>query len=153
MCRYSLNREGRGSNVSGDDRFLARDHALARALAESEERMLPPLDVVDWWEHPGEEGRTSPTGVVGVPRQLAVTTQRLLVLRDGTIERSVALASIGGAELLGPSDFPLEDSERAVLVRSGGEEPVAWGCWSTEKADADRLMGDIFSLAHGVPLA
>ena len=85
--------------------------------------MLPPLDVVDWWEHPAEEGRTSPTGVVGVPRQLAVTTQRLLVLRDGTIERSVALASIGGAQLLGPSDFPLEDSERAVLVRSEGEEP------------------------------
>ena len=71
----------------------------------------------------------------------------------GTIERSVAMASVGGAQVLGPSDFPLEDSERAVLVRSGGEEPVAWGCWSTAKADADRLMGDIFSLANGVPLA
>ena len=33
--------EGKGSSVSGDDRFLARDHALARALAENDERMLP----------------------------------------------------------------------------------------------------------------
>ena len=139
--------------MSGDDRFLARDHALVRNLGEPGERMLAPLDVVDWWEHPGEEGRTSPTGLVGVGRQLVVTTQRLLVLRDGTIERSVALASIGGAQLLGPSDFPLEDSERAVLVRSGDEEPVVWGCWSTAKAHADLLMADIFSLAHGVPLA
>jgi hypothetical protein len=139
--------------VSGDDRFLARDHALVRNLGEPDERMLAPLDVVDWWEHPGEEGRTSPTGLVGVGRQLVVTTQRLLVLRDGTIERSVALASIGGAQLLGPSDFPLEDSERAVLVRSGDEEPVVWGCWSTAKANADLLMADIFSLAHRVPLA
>lgn len=24
--------------------------------------MLPPLDVVDWWEHPGEEGRITPSG-------------------------------------------------------------------------------------------
>ena len=142
--------------MSGDDRFLARDHALVRALAEPDERMLPPLDVVDWWEHPGEEGRTSTTGVVGVPRQLVVTTHRLLVLREGTIERKVAMASIGGAKVLGPSDFPLEDSERAVLVRSprgsGGEEPVVWGCWSTAKADAARLSGDIFQLANGVPL-
>ncbi len=139
--------------MSGDDRFLAGDHALVRSLAEPDERILPPLDVVDWWEHPGEEGRTTSSGLVGVGRQLAVTTQRLLVLRDGTIERSVALASIGGAQLLGPSDFPLEDSERAVLVRSGGEQPSVWGCWSTAKAEADRLMGDIFSLAHWVPLA
>lgn len=65
----------------------------------------------------------------------------------------MALASIGGAQVLEPSDFPLEDSERATLLRSGGEEPVAWGCWSTAKADADRLMGDIFSLANGVALA
>jgi hypothetical protein len=138
--------------VSTDDRFLARDHALARALAGPDERMLPPMDVVDWWEHPGEKGRTSPTGS-SEPRQLVVTTHRLLVLREGTIERSVALASVGGAQVLGPSDFPLEDSEQAVLVWSGGEEPVAWGCWSTAKADADRSMGDIFSPAHGVPLA
>jgi hypothetical protein len=151
MCRYSLTTR-KGSSVSGDDRFLAADHPLARALAEADERMLPPLDVVDWWEHPGEEGRMSPTGVVGVPRQLVVTTRRLLVLREGNIERSVALASIGGAQVLGPSDFPLEDSERAVLVRSRGEEPVAWGCWSTAKAAVDRLMGDIFSLANGVAL-
>jgi hypothetical protein len=139
--------------VSGDDRFLARDHALIRNLAGPDERMLPPLDVVDWWEHPGEDGRTTPSGLVGVGRQLAVTTQRLLVLRDGAIERSVALASIGGAQLLGPSDFPLEDSERAVLVRSGGEQPAVWGCWSTAKADAHQLMDDIFSFAHGVPSA
>ena len=139
--------------MSGDDRFLADDHALVRALAEADEQMLPPLDVLDWWEHQGEEGRPSPTGLVGVPRQLAVTTQRILVLRDGTIERSVALASIGGAQLLEPSDFPLEESERAVLVRSGGDEPVVWGCWSMPEADASSLMGDIFSPAHGVPLA
>jgi hypothetical protein len=139
--------------VSGDDRFMARDYALVRALAEPDERMLPPLDVVDWWEHPGEEGRITPSGLVGVPRQLIVTTQRLLVLRDGTIERSVALASIGGGQVLGPSEFPLEDSERAVLVRSGGEEPAVWGCWSTAEAGAHRLMDDIFSLSHRVPLA
>ena len=59
----------------------------------------------------------------------------------------------GGAQVLQPSDFPLEDSERAVLVRSGGEEPVAWGCWSTAEADASRLMNEIFSLVHGVPEA
>jgi hypothetical protein len=102
---------------------------------------------------PGREGEDEPYRVVGVPRQLVVTTHRLLVLREGAIERSVALASVGGAQVLGPSDFPLEDSERAVLVWSGGEEPVAWGCWSRAKADADRLVGDIFSPAHGVPLA
>jgi hypothetical protein len=139
--------------VSGDDRFLARDHALIRNLAESDERMLSPLDVVDWWEHPGEVGRRGPNDLVGVGRQLAVTTQRLLVLQDGSIERSVALASIGGAEMLGPSDFPLEDSERAVLVRSGGEQPVVWGCWSMANADANQLMDDIFCLANGVPLS
>lgn len=139
--------------MNGDDRFLAPDHALVRALAEPEEQVLSPLAVVDWWEHSGEEGRTSTTGLVGVPRQLAVTTQRILILRDGAIERSVALASIGGAQLLGPSDFPLEDSERAVLVRSGDNEPVVWGCWSTAAAEAHRLMDDIFSLSHGVPLA
>lgn len=139
--------------MSGDDRFMARDHALVRALAEPDEQMLPPLDVVDWWEHPGEEGRITPSGLVGVPRQLVVTTQRLLILRDGTIERSVALASIGGGQVLGPSEFPLEDSERAVLVRSGGEEPAVWGCWSTAEGDAHRLMDDIFSLSHRVPLA
>jgi hypothetical protein len=113
--------------MSGDDRFLAGDHALVRALAEPDERILPPLDVVDWWEHPGEEGRTTSTGLVGVGRQLAVTTQRLLVLRDGTIERSVALASIGGARLLGPTDFPIEDSERASWCGLGVNSQVYGG--------------------------
>ena len=135
-----------------DDRFLPPDHALVRALALPEERMLPPLDVLDWWEHPAEEGRTTPTGLVGVARQLVVTTQRLLVLRDGTIERSVALASIGGTQPVGPPDFPLENSERGFLVHSGGDKPVVWGCWSTATEEARRLMDDIFLLAHGSSL-
>jgi hypothetical protein len=110
------------------------------------------MDVLDWWEHPGEEGRTTPTGLVGVPRQLVVTTQRILVLRDGSVERSVAMKSIGGAEIKEPSEWPLEDSERAVLVHSGGNKPTVWGCWSLAAEEADRLMSDIFQLAHGLPL-
>ena len=110
------------------------------------------MDVLDWWEHPGEEGRTLPSGVVGVPRQLVVTTKRILVLRDGSVERSVAMASIGGAQIKEPSEWPLEDSERAVLVHSGGEQPTVWGCWSMATEEAELLMGDIFELSHGLPL-
>jgi hypothetical protein len=110
------------------------------------------MEVLDWWEHPGEEGRTTPSGLVAVPRQLVVTTQRILVLRDGSVERSVDMASIGGAAMKEPSEWPLEDSERAVLVHSGGDRPTAWGCWSMATEDAERLMVDIFQLAHGLPL-
>jgi hypothetical protein len=109
------------------------------------------MEVLDWWEHPGEEGRTTPTGFVGVPRQLVVTTQRILVLQDGSVERSVRMATIGGAQLMGPSEWPLEDSERAVLVHSGGDKPTVWGCWSMAAEEADILMSDIFFFAHGQP--
>jgi hypothetical protein len=109
------------------------------------------LDVLDWWEHPGEEGRTTSTGLVAVPRQLVVTSQRILVLRDGSVERSVAMESIGGADMKGPSDGLL-DSERAVLVHSGGKKPTVWGCWSMATEEAELLMGDIFQLSHGLPL-
>ena len=123
--------------MNGDERYLAPDDPLVKAVAQrrnllrrgqSEERVLPPLDVLDWWEHPGEEGRTTPTGLVGVPRQLVVTTKRVLVLRDGSVDR------------------------RAVLVHSGGENPTVWGCWSMATEEAERLMGDIFQLSHGLPL-
>ena len=141
----------------GDERFLAPDDPLVRAISKrrnplrrgrSEERVLPPLEVLDWWEHPGEEGRTTPTGLVAVPRQLVITTQRILVLRDGSVERSVAMAWIGGAAIKDPSELPLEDSERAVLVHSGGEQPDVWGCWSMATEEAHGLMSDIFQLAH-----
>jgi len=135
--------------ISHDERFLSRDDPLVRVVAQPDERVLPPLDVLDWWEHPDEEGKTTATGLVGVPRQLVVTTQRVLVMRDGAVERSIAMASIGGAKTMGPSDLPLEDSERAVLVDSGGENAVVWGCWSAATEEARRLMGDIFALAHG----
>ena len=147
--------------MSGDDRYLAPDDPLVRAVKprnplrrwrKSQERVLPPLEVLDWWEHPGEEGRTTPTGFVAVPRQLVVTTKRILVLRDGSVERSVAMASIGGAQMKQPSEWPLEDSERAVLVHSGGKKPTVWGCWSMATAEAELLMGDIFQLSHGLPL-
>jgi len=62
------------------------------------------------------------------------------------------MASIGGAQIMGPSEWPLEDSERAVLVKSHGEHPTVWGCWSTATDEANRLMNDIFFLAHGEPL-
>lgn len=135
--------------MSHDERFLSPDDPLARVVAQPHERVLPPLDVLDWWEHPGEKGRTTATGLVGVPRQLVVTTQRVLVLRDAAVERSVVMASIGGARIMESSELPLEHSERAVLVNSGGEEPVVWGCWSTATEEAKRLMDDIFELAHG----
>jgi hypothetical protein len=45
------------------------------AVAQPDERVLPPLDVLDWWEDPGEEGRTTATGLVGVPRQVVLTTR------------------------------------------------------------------------------
>lgn len=148
--------------MSGHDRYLEPDDPLVRALAKrrnplrrsgrSQERVLPPLDVLDWWEHPGEGGRTLPTGLVGVPRQLVVTTKRILVLRDGSVERSVAMASIGGAEIMEPPQLPLEDSELAVLVKAYGEPPVVLGCWSAAAEEAHRLMGDIFQLSHGLPL-
>ena len=138
--------------MSHEERFLSADDPLARVVAQPHERVLPPLDVLDWWEHPGEEGRTTATGLVGVPRQLVVTTQRVLVLRDGAVERSIAMASIGGARIMEPPDLPLENSERAVLVNSGGEQPTAWGCWSAATEEADRLMADIFQLAHGSSL-
>jgi hypothetical protein len=139
--------------MSNGERFLAPDDPLVRAIARPEERVLPPLNVLDWWEHRGEDGRTTRTGLVGVPRQLVVTTRRVLVLREGSIERSVALASIGGAEVMGPPELPLQDSERAVLVKSRDEQPVVWGCWSTGTGEAQRLMDDIFVLANGGSLA
>ena len=135
-------------------RFLGPEDPLVAGLAESGERMLPPLDVLDWWEHPGEEGRTAPTGLVGVPRKLVVTTERILVIRDGLIERTVAVRSIGGAERRDPSQWPwLEEADRAVFVHSHDDPPVVWGCWSLTTAEADQLMSDIFQLAHDLPLS
>ena len=152
MVRTRLHARHSLLEMTSDDRYLAPDDPLVRAVAKRKERVLPPLEVLDWWDHPGEEGRTTPTGFVGVPRQLVVTTQRVLVLRDGSVERRVAMASIGGAQIMGPSEWPLEDSERAVLVHSGGKKPTVWGCWSMATEEADVLMGDIFKLSHGLPL-
>jgi hypothetical protein len=141
-------------NRGGEARWLAPDHPVVLAFAQAEERLLPPIDVTDWWDHPGERGRTTQTGLVGVPRQLLVTSQRLAVLRGDTVERNVAMASIGGAEVKGPPHpyLQLQDGERAVLVTSGGEHPTVWGCWSMPSEDAKGLMTDIFELAHGGPL-
>ena len=141
-------------NRGGEARWLAPDHPVVRAFARAEERLLPPISVIDWWEHPDEIGRTSPPGPVGVPRQLLVTSQRIAVLRDGRVERNVAMASIGGAEIKGPPQphLELEDGERAVFVTSGGAHPTIWGCWSMASDDAEALMTDIFELAHGGPL-
>ncbi len=50
-----------------------------------------------------------------------------------------------------PSDWPLEDPERAVLVHSGGKKPKVWGCWSLATEEAARLMSDIFFFTHGQP--
>lgn len=51
-----------------------------------------------------------------------------------------------------PHELPLEDSERAVLVKSNDTQRVVRGCWSTGSEDAQRLMNDIFFFAHGQPL-
>jgi hypothetical protein len=73
-------------------------------------------------------------------------------LRDGAVERSLALASLGGAEIMEPSEFPVEASDLAVLVKSPGEPSTVLGCWSAASEEAHRLMSDIFQLSHGLPL-
>ena len=131
-----------------DWEVLDPDDPLARTFGDGVERVFPPFEVRDWWEHPGEEGPTTPSGVTGVPRQLIVTTERVLVVRDGTIERTVAIASIGGSRTMKPSEWPIAETEEAVLVHSGGPEGTVWGCWSTEADEAGRLMGIIFWFAN-----
>jgi hypothetical protein len=63
ICRYPSDREEKGSHVSGDDRFLARLITLRTCTGRAGRTMLPPLDVVDWWEHPGELRLTVARGV------------------------------------------------------------------------------------------
>jgi hypothetical protein len=41
---------------------------------------------------------------------------------------------------------------RSRESRSYDEPPVMWGCWSAASEEAHQLMGDIFQLAHGLPL-
>lgn len=112
--------------MSNGDRYLAPDDPLVRAVAQPEERVLPPLEVLDWWEHPGEEGRTTPTGLIAVPRQLVLTTQRILVLRNGAVERSVALESIGGAEIIEPSGFLRRLRRRPRVLGGRRSERCRW---------------------------
>jgi hypothetical protein len=131
--------------VPPEREFLATDDPLVRDLAAGDERVFPPFAVRDWWEHPGEQGPTTDRGLVGAPRQLVVTTERCLVVSEGSIERSVAMASIGGSRLMKPSERPLEESEAAVLVHSGGPEPQV--CWSASADEAKRLMAIIFEVA------
>jgi hypothetical protein len=63
ICRYPSDREEKGTHVSGDDRFLARLITLRTCTGRAGRTMLPPLDVVDWWEHPGELRLTVARGV------------------------------------------------------------------------------------------
>ena len=129
--------------------ILDPDDPLVRTFAQGDERVFPPFDVRDWWEHPGEEGPTTPTGVTGVRRQLILTSERVLVVSNGTTERTVAIASIGGSRLMGSSEWPIEESEAAVLVHSGGPQGSVWGCWSASRDEASRLMSIIFWFANG----
>jgi hypothetical protein len=132
--------------------FLSPDDPLVRSLAEPGERFLPPLDVIDWWEHPDSHARISPTGLAGVERQLIITTNRIIVMNEGSIERRIPIRAIGGAEKRDPPDGANQDSEQAVLVKSGIKKDTALGMWSLPSEQADKLMGDIFNLAHGIPL-
>lgn len=132
--------------------FLPPDHPLVRSLAESGERFLPPVEVVDWWEHSDSQARISPTGIAGVERQLIITTNRIIVMNEGSIERSIPIRAIGGAEKRDPPDGANQDSERAVLVKSGTQKDTALGMWSVSSEQADKLMSDIFNLAHEIPL-
>jgi hypothetical protein len=132
-----------------DWEVLDTDDPLARTFAQGNERVFPPFDVRDWWEHPGEQGPTTPSGLTGVPRQLIVTTERVLVVADGTVERTVAIASIGGSRTMKSSEWPIDKADRAVVVHSGRAQGSVWGCWSTSKDEAGRLMGIIFWFANG----
>jgi hypothetical protein len=105
-----------------DDPLVRTYAQLVRTYAQGDERVSPPFDVRDWWEHPGEEGPTTPTGVTGVRRQLILTSERVLVVSNGSFERTVEIHSIGESRLLKSSEWPIEDSEAAVLVHTGGPD-------------------------------
>jgi hypothetical protein len=131
--------------------FLPSDDPLVKALGQPGERVFPALDVIDWWEHPDSEARRIPTGIAGAPRQLVITTRRIIVMKDGSVERSFPIRAITGAELVDPLDGQNKGSEKAVMVRSRqGEDVQVLGMWSTTPDLASRLMDSIFKFSHGL---
>lgn len=129
--------------------FLPPDDPIVRALGRPGERFLSALDVVDWWEHSDPEARRIPTGIAGVPRQLVITTERIIVMKDGSVERSLPIRAIGGAELRDPLDGQNRGSEKAVLVKShDGQETRVAGMWSMTPEDASLVMNRIFKFSH-----
>jgi hypothetical protein len=131
--------------------FLPSDDPIAQALGHPGERFLPPVDVVDWWEHSDPDARLSPTGIAGVQRQLFITTERIIVMKDGSIERSFPVRAVAGAELRDPLDGRSEGSEKAVLVKSAsGEEAQVLGMWSMTPEQAHDVMNSIFKFSHGL---
>jgi hypothetical protein len=79
--------------------FLPSDDPIVQALGQSGERFLPPVDVVDWWEHSDPEARLSPSGIAGAQRQLIITTARVIVMKDGSLERSFPIRWMAGTKV------------------------------------------------------
>jgi hypothetical protein len=109
--------------------------------------MLPPLDVVDWWEHPSEEDepyrgrRSSQATGRHDPARTCSAGRSDRAKRSPRVNRGSS----------SPRAFRLP-AGRLRACRLG----AVWG-WSPSygdvgqqgKLDASRLMGDIFSPAHG----
>jgi len=109
------------------------------------------VDVVDWWEHSDPEARLSPTGIAGAQRQLIITTARVIVMKDGSLDRSLPIKAVAGAELRDPLDGRNEGSEKAVLVKSpSGEQEQVLGMWSMAPEQAHDVMNSIFKFSHGL---
>lgn len=131
--------------------FLPPDDPIVRALGRPGERFLPPVDVVDWWEHSDPEARVSSTGIAGAQRQLIITTERIIVMKDASVERSFPIRAIGGADLRDSLDGQNRGSEKAVLVKShDGQEARVAGMWSMTPEDASLVMNSIFRFSHGL---
>jgi hypothetical protein len=131
--------------------FLPSDDPIVQALGQPGERFLPPVDVVDWWEHSDPEARLSPTGIAGAQRQLIITTARVIVMKDGSLDRSFPIKAVAGAELRDPLDGRNEGSEKAVLVKSpSGEQEQVLGMWSMAPEQAHDVMNSIFKFSHGL---
>jgi hypothetical protein len=131
--------------------FLPSDDPIVQAVGQPGERFLPPVDVVDWWEHSDPEARLSSTGIAGARRQLIITTERVIVMKEGSLERSFPIRAIAGAELRDPLDGRNKGSEKAVLVKSAsGEQAQVLGMWSMTPEEAHDVMNSIFKFSHGL---
>jgi hypothetical protein len=131
--------------------FLPSNDPIVQALGQPKERFLPPLDVIDWWEHQDPDARVSPSGIAGVPRQLIITTKRIIVTREGSVERSYPIRAVAGAEVRDSLDGQNQGSEKAVLVKShDGQEARVLGMWSMTPAEASQVMDIVFKFSHGL---